>query len=91
MVVWLKTPIATDPADGSLRPEGRVQIQQFVDRTFVERLEEEGGAADQVLWFKNWAALQSVGALEHFHVMVRNVDDRLLLEWTGENERAELP
>lgn len=87
LVVWMKTPIAVDPADGILLPEGRAQIQEFVNQTFVKRLEREGGAEDKVLWFKNWTALQSVGALEHFHVMLRNVDESALLDWTGEGER----
>lgn len=28
----------------------------------------------QVIWFKNWAALKSVHALEHFHVMLYDPD-----------------
>lgn len=42
-------------------------------------------AEDRVLWFKNWAALQSVSALEHFHVMVRDVSESLLESWIGKD------
>jgi hypothetical protein len=41
-------------------------------------------AQDRVLWFKNWAALQSVRSLEHIHVLVRDVPDSLITEWTGD-------
>lgn len=27
-----------------------------------------------MLWFKNWSALKSVHAIEHFHVMLYNPD-----------------
>ncbi len=93
LVVWLKTPIAVNPADGFLIPESRALIERFVDKTFVQRLKQEGGhgdAGDAVLWFKNWTALQSVGALEHVHVMVRGADQGILTEWTGQNEALEM-
>lgn len=71
-------------------PEGRAQIESFVNRTFVEPLkvayEKDGG--ERVLWFKNWSALQSVGGLEHFHCFVRGADQALLKEWTGEDQRV---
>lgn len=61
-------------------------IDAFVKRTFVERLEKEGipDAEDRVQWFKNWTALQSVRALEHVHVLLRDVSEELIVEWTGE-------
>ena len=93
LVVWLKTPIAVTPEDGVLLPESRALIERFVDRTFVQRLKREGGRSDpedSVLWFKNWTALQSVGALEHVHVMVRGADQRLLTEWTGQDKDLEM-
>ena len=43
---------------------------------------------DLILWFKNYPALQSVGALEHFHCFVRGADDAMLWEWTGEGKRV---
>ncbi|KAL8672094.1 MAG: hypothetical protein Q9168_003426 [Polycauliona sp. 1 TL-2023] len=38
----------------------------------------------RVLWFKNWGALQSVRGLEHIHVLVRDVPEAIVDEWTGE-------
>ena len=87
----MKTPIPVNPEDGGLISESKDLIQSFVDRQFVQRLKREPGVQDvedRILWFKNWTALQSVGALEHFHVMVRDVSEDLLVEWTGESERT---
>ncbi|RAK97260.1 GIG1 family protein [Aspergillus ibericus CBS 121593] len=99
LVVWLRTPVAVKPENGDVTEESRALIEGFVQRVFVERLvreitdvngEGEGvakaKAKDQVLWFKNWTALQSVRSLEHIHVLVRDVPERILVEWTGEGE-----
>lgn len=57
--------------------------------TFVQRLAKKDelthpdAPEDRVLWFKNWAALQSVSALEHFHVMVKDAKEETLKEWIG--------
>jgi Protein of unknown function (DUF3605) len=84
IVVWSKTPIATDEETGDMTTESRKVLGDFVRRTFEERLGE-----GNVLWFKNWVHLQSVRALEHFHVLVRgaSVDD--LEFWTGERQGRE--
>lgn len=95
IVVWSKTPIATKPENGDVTDESRALIEEFVDRTFIERLSKdpafEGVEKDiirkkNVQWFKNWAALQSVRSLEHFHVLLRGVPDSIITEWTGEKE-----
>jgi len=87
LVVWLKTPIPTEPETGDVTAAARGLIEGFVERTFVGRLKEKGAGVDQVLWFKNWSGLQSVRAVEHFHVMVKDVDEDLLREWTGGKEK----
>ncbi len=84
IVVWSRTPIPADPDTGRLAPETRTTIDEFVNRYFVDRLGP--GGKDRVMWFKNWVALQSVRALEHIHVMVRDVEPSLLGEWTREHE-----
>lgn len=90
LVIWLKTPFAVSQPEGYLLPEGRAQIESFVNRTFVEPLKVayENDAVDRVLWFKNWSALQSVGGLEHFHCFVRGAREDLLKAWTGEGRRV---
>ena len=80
IVVWSRTPIATDPETGDMTAESRKIVGDFVKRFFVDRLGP--GGEDRVMWFKNWVALQSVRALEHIHVMVRDVDDGQIAEWT---------
>lgn len=37
----------------------------------------------QVAWFKNWKALKSVHAVEHFHVMLFNADPNFIKEITN--------
>lgn len=85
LVVWLRTPIAVTEG-GYMTEESRTLVEGFVESTFVGRLREEGfrDPETHVMWFKNWTALQSVRALEHVHVLVRNVPEKLLYEWTGE-------
>ncbi|KAL7923491.1 hypothetical protein ACQKWADRAFT_289805 [Trichoderma austrokoningii] len=85
IVVWSRTPIPTDPETGDLTTESRAQVEDFVKTYFSDTL--GAGGDQQVLWFKNWVALQSVRTLEHFHVLVRNVDDDMLERWTGERPR----
>lgn len=82
IVVWSRTPIPTDPDTGDMTPESRARVRDFVARYFVHALGP--GGEKQVLWFKNWVALQSVRSLEHFHVLVRNVGEATLERWTGE-------
>ncbi|KKA28281.1 hypothetical protein TD95_001844 [Thielaviopsis punctulata] len=77
LVVWTRTPIATDDTVGDMTPESRRIVEGFVQRTFRDCV-----GAGNVLWFKNWAALQSVRALDHVHVLLRNVDPAMIKEWT---------
>ncbi|KAL8738007.1 MAG: hypothetical protein Q9181_001146 [Wetmoreana brouardii] len=85
LIVWSKPRIQTDPESGLVTPESRRLIDAFVGRTFVERLDhEDPQAGERVLWFKNWGALQSVRGLEHIHVLVRDVPESIIEEWTGE-------
>ncbi|KAI2636413.1 hypothetical protein GGS26DRAFT_589019 [Hypomontagnella submonticulosa] len=82
IVVWSRTVIETDPSTGDMTPGSRRIIENFVRSFFMDRLGP--GGEDNVLWFKNWVALQSVRALEHIHVMVRDVPKDILDEWTKE-------
>lgn len=85
LVVWSRTLIPTTPEKGDLTPESRALITDFVQRQFIDPLGP--GGQEKVLWFKNWVSLQSVRALEHFHVMVQDVDDDMLEKWTGERPK----
>ena len=80
--VWLRTAIPTDPETGDMTPESRATVQSFVQSYFIDPLGSNG--AKQVVWFKNWVALQSVRSLEHIHVMVHRVDAEMLATWAQE-------
>ncbi|KAL8733476.1 MAG: hypothetical protein Q9166_002102 [cf. Caloplaca sp. 2 TL-2023] len=85
LIVWSKPRIATDAETGLVTPGSRELIDTFVNKTFVKRLDLEGSdATERVLWFKNWGALQSVRGLEHIHVLVRDVPNGIVEQWTGE-------
>ncbi|UNI21455.1 hypothetical protein JDV02_007444 [Purpureocillium takamizusanense] len=85
IVVWSRTLIPTDDDTGDMTPESRKLVGDFVKRYFVNTLGP--GGDKQVLWFKNWVALQSVRSLEHIHVLVRDVDDDTLERWSGERPK----
>jgi len=78
LVAWTKPPIPTQPADGDLTPEARRIIEEFVHDTFTKHL-----GKDNVLWFKNWARLQSVPGVEHIHILIRNYSDSFLQSVVG--------
>ncbi|KAG5925357.1 hypothetical protein E4U42_004392 [Claviceps africana] len=81
-VVWTRTPIPTEDEEGDMTPESRALVAAFATRYFVDALGQDG--EQRVLCFKNWVALQSVRALEHIHVLVKDVDDDVLERWTGD-------
>lgn len=88
VVVWLKTRIPVRQPEGFLTPESSKLIQDFVQKTFIDRLTRYGSADDRVQWFKNWVSLQSVRGLDHFHVLVRDMPKEMLMEWAGENQKS---
>jgi hypothetical protein len=87
LLVWTKTPIATDDQRGDVTEESRRVIEAFVDTYFVQDLVRDMGlreseARGRVLWFKNWVSLQSVRGVDHVHVLVRHVPDQIIERWT---------
>lgn len=80
LVVWTKFGIEEDPATGDLTERAREQIDAFVRKKFAvgTRVDEE-----RIIWFKNWASLKSVKAVEHFHVMLFDPDMELVREVTN--------
>lgn len=84
LVVWLKNRIPVDEErDGDMTDEGRRFVEGFVNRVFVDGLKDSGvdKPEEKVLWFKNWAKLQSVRSLEHVHVLVRDVPQGMVERW----------
>jgi len=86
IIVWLKTRLETEPTKGDMTPRSRQQVENFIQKTFVERVKNLPGDEDKVMWFKNWTALQSVPGIEHVHVFVRSVPDHIIEQWTGSDK-----
>jgi hypothetical protein len=83
IIVWLKTRLESEPTKGDMTPKSRQQVEQFIQTNFVTRVKDLPGEEEKVVWFKNWTALQSVPGMEHVHVLVRDVPDHVIAEWTG--------
>lgn len=88
LIVWLKRPLDSDSQTGRLLESQRAVVQEFIDRTFIRPMKLAGlsDARDRLKWFKNGFDLQSVGAIDHFHVLLRGVPSELLFQWTREAE-----
>jgi hypothetical protein len=82
MIVWLKTRLESEPTKGDMTPKSRQQVDDFIRTKFVDRVKHLPGKQEKVIWFKNWTALQSVPGMEHIHVLVRDVPEKVIMEWT---------
>lgn len=82
LVVWMKTRLAVNESF-EMTPQSRASVEDFIDRTFVQEMKQSGIGNDSVLYFKNVPRLQSVGAVEHFHVLIRGAKSELLDKWTN--------
>ncbi|KAI4155149.1 MAG: hypothetical protein LQ340_001185 [Diploschistes diacapsis] len=78
IIVWTKFRFDEDPNTGDLTPTARQQIDDFINRTFRCRVGKEN-----VQWFRNWASIKSVKAVEHFHVMLYRPKREFVEEITG--------
>lgn len=78
LVVWTKFATPSDAVTDDLLPESRAELDTFVKRTFRDVCGEEN-----VIWFRNWGALKSVHAVEHFHVMLFDPPAEFVREVTG--------
>jgi hypothetical protein len=83
LIVWIKHRLEVQPPQGDMTPRARRLVEEFVQRTFVDRVQDLPAAKEKVLWFKNWVALQSVPVLEHIHVLVRDIPEEVILGWTA--------
>jgi hypothetical protein len=70
--VWLKTPLPVESVKGALTPEGTAMVDAFVKSDIERPLKIEG--QDRVQWFKNYTVLQSIRAVDHVHVLIKDVD-----------------
>ncbi|CUM67800.1 uncharacterized protein PRCAT00005506001 [Priceomyces carsonii] len=70
LCVWSKLVIENDPDSqkGDISKATRNLICKYVEKTFIEGL---GIDRENVVWFRNWGALQSVKGISHIHVLVK--------------------
>lgn len=80
LVAWTKSSIPTESGNGDLTPEARAIIEEWVHNAFAIPLGKEN-----VLWFKNWASIQSVRSVEHIHVLIRGYSDEFLASVVGKD------
>lgn len=82
LCVWSKRRIEPDPESklGDISDETRALIESYVHRTFVEWL---GVPRENLVWFRNWEALQSVKEISHVHVVVKGMTSEQLARVVG--------
>ena len=84
IVIWMKNKLPIQGPEGDLTAESRKMINDFVRRTFTEDLPHGEEREDKIMWFKNWAGLQSVRGIEHVHVLARDIPQDILHDWISE-------
>jgi hypothetical protein len=90
LVLWSKVPFKADRVSGILEPPSQAIVKDFIEREIVQRLvRTEGVSADdarsRILWFRNGEAGQSVRALEHIHILLKDAPQAVLVELTGDD------
>lgn len=77
LCVWTKRRIPSDPESqlGDLSKESRDLIERYVNKTFVQWL---GIPREDIVWFRNWEALQSVKEISHVHVIIKGLSKEKL-------------
>lgn len=82
LCVWTKKRIDSDPNSvlGDLSVEMRALLERYVVKTFVEGLHIP---RKNLVWFRNWEALQSVKEISHLHVIVKGMTPEQLKEVLG--------
>lgn len=83
LVVWTKTPIATDE-QGDPTPQSRQLIDDFIQITFKDHIARGQYPGDNVQWFRNRTKWQSVRSLDHMHIVLRDIDEEFVTRITGQ-------
>lgn len=87
LVVWskLNIPIDETSKSGDMTPAARDRINQWIEQCFVTNM-AFGIPRQNITWFKNWAALQSIPKLAHIHLMVRGLPATQLERVLGDKQ-----
>ncbi|CCH45081.1 hypothetical protein BN7_4659 [Wickerhamomyces ciferrii] len=82
LIVWTKVHIENDADSdkGDISKYTRDLIDLYIDKTFVQNL---GLSRDNIVWFRNWSALQSIKDLSHIHVLTKGLDEAQLRQILG--------
>ncbi|KAF5212329.1 hypothetical protein E0198_001891 [Clavispora lusitaniae] len=82
LCVWTKKRIESDPNNsfGDISPQMRAHIEKYVVKTFVDGL---GIPREDLVWFRNWDALQSVKEISHIHVVIKGMTSEQLQQVLG--------
>ncbi|KAI5206372.1 hypothetical protein E4T39_02535 [Aureobasidium subglaciale] len=80
LVVWVKFQFEEDATTGDLTDAARKQLDSYVDHTFRTHV-----GFGNCIWFKNWASLKSIHAVEHFHVMLFDPDQNFVKHITNDD------
>lgn len=75
LCIWSKVRIQADPDSiiGDISPQTRRLIDRYVEKTFIEKL---GIPRENLVWFRNWEALQSVKSISHIHVIIKGMTEK---------------
>ncbi|MDC6271299.1 GIG1 family protein, partial [Acetobacter pasteurianus] len=78
LCVWSKLTIPNDVNStvGDISPLTRRIVDKYLEKTLGSR----GVTKDQFVWFRNWSSLQSVRSISHIHVILRDVDPKVIDE-----------
>lgn len=84
--VWCKFSIPLEDDDlGDLPMVTRVEIEAFVMRCFVNN-KAVAIPRQNIVWFRNWALLQSIPRLAHVHLLFHNVSPGVLSALINQQE-----
>lgn len=73
LCIWVKFPMDPDTKSpiGDIPKSMKEKIQRYIDLTFGKL----GIKGDDIVWWKNPTALQSIRSLPHIHVAIKTGDD----------------
>ncbi|KAG0684520.1 hypothetical protein C6P40_002696 [Pichia californica] len=74
LLVWVKFPMLPDPNSeiGDIDDKMKQTIENYIQLNFVQKL---GIKRDHLIWWKNYASIQSIKSIPHVHVLVNLEDD----------------
>lgn len=74
LLIWVKFPMEPDPNSeiGDIDNHMKQLIEKYINLTFIKKL---GIKRDHIIWWKNYAKIQSIKSIPHVHVLINLEDD----------------